>query len=435
MDDFHVTQYEATYTRTLTMLFIVGLTGLSLPVILLGMPRFVKGVSMAIGVLNFGAGAVMALEYPTRSKLARGREMALLEQQQQAIVAQASIRSSMAQVYSEWGLAHQIYTSAPAGMGLFYMQQMGLGHFASYYYRDQVEGVPGPASAATTVEAQKAPRQMAPLGFEATRDDIDVSWLTPEFARRSKIVAAARGSGKSCYLYWEANTVVENSRNGERLVIIDGHLIARQIKAAAQAQLPPGSRLPVWGIHQTAEEEAKFVIHDPTISEMTCNSLRKEVMNRLQGKVADMTPIKIIIDEADGQFFVSPEHAANGAAMVELFRIIINESRKVDVEVTIAQHTFKKGRTGIDSADGEQVSWLIMGNMLAAANIKFPTDLDTSRWCAERNQLQSTLTDEIGRAVVIRDEHEGATSIRVAVMPRMMTQVVPTTQVDSDDAE
>lgn len=420
-----VVQESLNYNRLLAGLAISGAAGMLLPVALLGMPKPLKLLSMVGGVACFSAGAILSQERPDRVALAAGKAKAvnLLQKEE---VSREFVAQQMAQrIDADWLLAERIMSDAPPGTAAFYLIQAELGHLVPYYFPEQQahqnsqSGAMAPASPHSLVE-QSIAGPIAGNGLQPpsfSRVDVDTSWLTPDFARRSKFIAAGRGSGKSTYLHWEAQTIAQCKEAEDQLIIIDPHVIGAQIEAAEKAGLPPGSRIPVWGLFETPEEEAAFIIHTEKQSERILRSVYKEAEDRIKGISTNRYAINVIVEESDDPFFTDPKNSANGAALVECFRYVVNSARKAKINMTLIAHTLKKGRTGLDSSDIEQISWLLMGSIAGAANIRFPTDFDTSRWGAERTQLQSNLSDDVGRAVILREEHEGKADVRVVVMP------------------
>lgn len=215
------------------------------------------------------------------------------------------------------------------------------------------------------------------------------AWMSTEFAIRSKVVVASTGSGKTSFLRW----VYQTSCQQVQTYLFDPHLHANHLD----------KEQPIWC--KTIEEDLQYICHAPSQMLTVIRTLDKEVQDRLAGKSKDKTPIHLIVDEGDARFFEDNEQL--GQMLSKFVVSIANEARKTGISLTYVTHTFKKSKTGIDSADLEQITWVCLGNILGAANIRWPSDFDYKSLRSQQQMLQNTVDPETARAFVIRHAHLG----------------------------
>lgn len=426
-------RHDARIQKILLGLFIGGVTGDLLPVILRVLPIPVKALMIMMGLTSFCLGAILAIEAPSRRRMLQGRARAEDESRQNILSGHYASYQIVVQQQQDQALAQRIVLEAQdSELAFHYLTTAGLSHYARLYLPELFttpEVLPqGYANDDPTIEVPQGsadvPRSPIDLGTvqsfsrtKSARADLDFSWMTPEFALRSKFISASSGSGKSSFMHWNIKCAL-GANPGMKLIIIDPHLIACQIKAGEDAGLPDDMRLPVWGLHSTAEEEAGFVITDPETSCEVLANLAAEIEDRLNGEVPARDPILLVVDEIDAkQFFTAPKVAANGAQLAEVFDMIASQARKVRVSAMLTSHSLQRQMSGIPAPVLEQVSWVLLGDMLTATGTKWPSDIDAPSLAKERQALQSKLTDKDGRAIVIRHVHMGRTSIETVVMP------------------
>ncbi|NJR69497.1 MAG: hypothetical protein HC771_13150 [Synechococcales cyanobacterium CRU_2_2] len=378
------------------------------PVLLPRVATPLKLAAMVTGTASFfAAGAIAQQQEQSASimgAIAKGQQIEL-RQSMSLELAQTKREQEMR---AAWGTLRWIYFNYPAEMHQAIIQQYGLENFVAKMRRRDPQTV--------DVYAQGAPSMTMAAATATTTDafdrpDLDTSWLTPEFARTSKVVAAGRGSGKSTYLRWELGECTQD-RN-MILLFIDPHLLANQREAGEKAGAD--GAIAYWFPDLTAEQEREAVIHTAERAKRELRKVYAETMRRMQGADSGRL-LKIIVEEADSVVFTGRDGA--GAELQEVLQIVTNEARKSNVELTLVTHTLKKGKTGFDASYLAQISWLMLGNILASPDIVWPSDLDTKAWQQERDMLQASLDDSVGRAAVLRNAMDGKNETSVVLIPR-----------------
>ncbi len=381
------------------VLLAMGIGGIFLPILCPWLPLPLKTVLQPIGILSsFGTGLIAESRHQG-SKLKEAIELAQKEQLKQQMAHQIAYHRTALDIQAQYNLLNHILTNTPQQHWTYWVTQYGLGGLIQQMYEQQT---------AIDVTAQPAPPEIdAAYGFATTEDlpraDIDTAWLTPHFARSSKMIAAERGAGKSFYLRWEVSTLMEHEED-PIVLFIDPHLRVSQMAAGHRA---------VW-LATTPEEECSLIVHEPRKARQELEKVYSAVRKRIRGEEEVDRLIKVIVDEADADFW-SEEGA--GDSLKKLLKIVANEARKANVEITLVAHSLKKNTTGFDAAHLSQISWLMLGGILGSPDIQWPNDLDPKRWAEERELMQVSLDDRVGRACVLRERGEGRSSIRVVVMP------------------
>lgn len=385
--------------RSFTIRLCLGLTGLTAGLILgaPSLPPWGKQIFL-LGVAS-GAGVGIAYERSPKTKTIRANA-AVLDREELTIASathanRLELRTMQARMDADYA-TYKSMEAAPqplqAAMG--WASQATPSSIDAMWRAEpptiDIPAITSPASGFATTEA-------------LPRADIDTTWLTPQFARSSKMIAAERGAGKSFYLRWEVATLMAHEAD-PIVLFIDPHLRVSQMAAGHQA---------VW-LGGSAEEERAMIIHEPRQAKQELEKVYSAVRKRIRGEEGVERLIKVIIDEADADFW---QEEGAGDSLNKLLKIVANEARKANVEITLVAHSLKKNTTGFDAAHLSQISWLMLGGILGSPDIKWPNDLDPKRWAEERELMQVSLDDSVGRACVLRERGDGRSSIRIVVMP------------------
>ena len=258
--------------------------------------------------------------------------------------------------------------------------------------------------------------EATPQGFSAVRprsamtlspEDCDTSWLTEEFAYRSKVVCAEGGSGKTNYLNWEMSKI-----DPGHLVIIDPHLKKNQLDAGGS----------YWLQGVSVEEERKIVASDPAKIGDILRNVLAEGRARLAGEGKTDHPIHIIFDEGDAAIVCG--RGGPKAVLLEFLQESANEFRKVGITITLTLHTLKKGQTGIDASILGQMTWLLLGGFIASMDVVWPADINQKELIEAQATVQAGLDINKARACVLRLRGGGQTSVSIVAMPRIDLQEV-----------
>jgi hypothetical protein len=246
---------------------------------------------------------------------------------------------------------------------------------------------------------------------------IDTAWLTPEFARSSKVVVAERGGGKSNYLYWEVSQLDPADKN----FICDPHLLANQSNRGGS----------VW-IDCSPEEERKQIAHTSAAIARILTEVTAEGRARLAGKPWTQR-IKVVLDEGDDRIVIGKEGCIG--ELMEFLEECSNAWRKVGIEVTLVLHTLKKGQTGLDMSILSQFSWLIMGGFGASRDVPWPHDFDATDWSKQREQANAGLPQDRARACILRLRGDGVAETRIVAMPKISASETSSTAEVSESAD
>ncbi len=91
--------------------------------------------------------------------------------------------------------------------------------------------------------------------------------------------------------------------------------------------------------------------------------VRRELNRRITNSLEypEVTRVKVILDEEENLKRNLSEEQFE--AVQDVISLIQDEGRKYGVEITIAMHSLKKENTGIDSANLQQMDWLVFSCM------------------------------------------------------------------------
>lgn len=428
------TQYDANHQKFLVVLFSLGVTGCLLPVAMLELPAPIMAASMVGGLLMFVAGAVNSIDYPIKAALAKGRIRANEETRKTELAAAYDQYGTLIEIANEKQLADQIVHALGGDPNtcIHYFREKGLEHFLPAYFPELMEAPPEAApateepqdpidpqgeAAATPKKDPKTPvAKSNPKRQKVRRTDLNYGWLTPELSLRNKFVVAGSGGGKSTLLKQLIQMTLKEDPEAE-IVLIDPHLPIAQLVEAESQGFKDGTRLPTWGLHETAEAEAEFIPHDPVEVKIELNRVLREARDRINGSSTNRHRIHVIVDEVGAEFFNDPENSETGAALAQLFIVVAGEARKARITMTIAARTPKKYGIGIPMPSLNMVTWIIMGSAFSEPKTPWPSDIDAAELGKQQRDLQETLRPEDGRAVVVRHYVESRTTIELGVMP------------------
>jgi hypothetical protein len=234
--------------------------------------------------------------------------------------------------------------------------------------------------------------------FEAEMIDefTNLAWVTPAFIVGSKFIFAPKGSGKSCWLTYEAVMSLQINPQGT-LWICDIHYDPDE-----------SNWLP--GVSQEVLEE-RYLFTTPDAILKRFRMLRRILRDRSSKSLRKELPVKLMCDEFDG--FLRRLSEGDRLEVAEIVQEVEDEGRKFGVFQTLVAHGAKKEQIYLDSTAINQMSIMAMGNALADPTTKFPSDIDTKGLLKTQQAMQESVPrlpggGQLARAVVVRQVNETA---------------------------
>lgn len=251
--------------------------------------------------------------------------------------------------------------------------------------------VPLPQQMVEVVETRSLPTEATiqpPQDFsQYTEEEWDQSWLKAQ-AKESEAVFGSKGSGKSTYLSYKANSFLSLYPNGQ-LLIGSTHYDFDE-----DDWIPGAPKKFAESIIKTDKDDIYRIF-------LTAKKLLK---HRKENKLRNEPPFLGIIDEFQG--LVSVEWSqAQAEESVEILQFVQFEGRKYGVNLCLGLHTIKKGESKIDSSVLFNMDMVVCGDMLADKSSPFPGNFDRKTLLAQQYEMSDSLRSK-GRAVVFRKLQE-----------------------------
>ncbi len=143
--------------------------------------------------------------------------------------------------------------------------------------------------------------------------------------------------------------------------------------------------------------------------------VRRELNRRIANSLEypDVPRIKVILDEEESlKRNLSDEQFE---AVQDVISLIQDEGRKYGVEITIAMHSLKKENTGIDSANLQQMDWLVFHKAAYDSTTRYPEDFDPKDIRRKAKRIARQLNPKFGRVCVVVKQQE--TEPLITVLP------------------
>ena len=249
----------------------------------------------------------------------------------------------------------------------------------------------------------------AQLKTVESKTEIDLSWLTSDFIRYSKVVVGVRGSGKSSYLKYEASRFLLENPNS-LLYIFDPHFNKQKPERWWLNNIPLDILLERF-VTKKAEDIYQKVV-----------GLYRELQRRIDEELEppEVPKVKIILDEEENLKRSLDEEKFD--YFLKFVSLIQDEGRKFGFEITIGMHGLKKHKTGIDSNDLGQMNWLVFEKSAYDPNTRYPADFETDQIKKSAKYLHDTFSKNSGRLVVVLDQEK--TSSLVTVLPFLPPPII-----------
>ena len=114
--------------------------------------------------------------------------------------------------------------------------------------------------------------------------------------------------------------------------------------------------------------------------------------------------------------------------MQNVISLIQDEGRKYGVEITLAMHSLKKENTGIDSANLQQMDWLVFHKAAYDSTTRYPEDFNPREIRTKAKRIARQLNPKFGRVAVVVKQQE--TEPIITVLPLLP---IPTINLVSSD--